>query len=265
MKIRPLKFRSDTIQRFLVLSRTLYQNLRSIGFGLMVRSTSNFLDLLSSSLLFFLPSFLFSPLFFFPIRFLAPLSPLTFLLFLLFPSSFLSLPSNLLSSISSFFLFDLDLLPSLPRILSYVFSFFLDTSPFSFCSSPFHLLHFFMAPLLFFPSFAPPTHSKSNPLPLKHGKVEKSVCGGTLCPPLFFFIFLIFFRFFLSPPTFSLLSPLFFFFLILIFSPPSHEFSLMSSHFFFIPLFFFLLLSLPPSPLLFGSPYFLSIFCSAHP
>ena len=50
----------------------LYQNLRSIGSGLMVRSTSNFLDLLSFSLLFFLPSFLFSLLSFFfllPIRF----------------------------------------------------------------------------------------------------------------------------------------------------------------------------------------------------
>ena len=43
----------------------LYQNLRSIGPGLMVQSTSNSLNLLSSSLLFFLPSFLFfSPLFF---------------------------------------------------------------------------------------------------------------------------------------------------------------------------------------------------------
>ena len=38
----------------------LYQNLRLIGPGLLVRSTSNSLDLLFSSLLFFLPSFLFS-------------------------------------------------------------------------------------------------------------------------------------------------------------------------------------------------------------
>ena len=104
MKLRPLKFRSETNQWCLVLSRMLYQNLRSIGSGLMVRSTSNSLDLLSSSFLFFLPSFLFFSLLaaffsFLPLFLLAPL-PLRF--WLIFFKNYL--PLFFLPSSSFFFL-----------------------------------------------------------------------------------------------------------------------------------------------------------------
>ena len=152
-----------------------------------------------------------------------------------------------------------------PHPPSHKFS--LMSSPFFYTSPFFLFISLPPSPLLFslpffLSFFCSPIHSKSPPLPLKHGKVKKWVWGDTMSPTMFFIFLILFFliffifRFFLSPPTFSLLSPFFF---NLDFSPPSHEFSLMSSPFFLYLSFFFLLLSLPPSPLLFGSSFFLPL------
>ena len=105
MKIRPLKFQSETIQWFLVLSRMLYLNLRSIGLGLMVRLISNSLYLLSSSLFFFLPSFLFFsllPLFFSSYPFFVGSLPLRYWLIFYKNSLFLTLSSYIFSFLFPF-------------------------------------------------------------------------------------------------------------------------------------------------------------------
>ena len=136
----------------------LYQNLRSIGSGLMVRSTSNSLDLLSSSILFFLPSSLFSPPSFPPIHFFfwlpPPYSPLFFLpSFLFSPTSF--------PSVCFFFCFPLT------SHLSLLFLFLLFfTLPPLFPFFVFWLLLLILSPL---PPPPPPQ--------------------GTLCPSLFDFDF----------------------------------------------------------------------------
>ena len=148
----------------------LYQNLRSIRPGLMVRSTSNSLDILSSSLLFFLPSFFFlsSPFYFLSYPFSCWLSP---------PPPPPPPPPPLLSTF----------LASLP----------LKNSPsLTLCFIPLFLSFFF--------SFCSPlgsTPQNPPPLPMFYGKVEKWVTfvgvWGTLCPPLFdFFLFCLFFLIF---------------------------------------------------------------------
>ena len=78
----------------------LYQNLISIGPVLMVRSISNSLDLLFSSLLFFLPSFIFFsllPLFVSSYPFFVGSPPLHFWLLSYKNSLFLTLSSYLFS------------------------------------------------------------------------------------------------------------------------------------------------------------------------
>ena len=135
------------------------------------------------------------------------------ILFFLFFVSFSPLQPSLFCLL--FFFFYLDLLPP-SHEFSLMSSPFFYTSPF-FCSSPFHLLHFFLGQFLFFPYFAPPTHSKSPPLPLKYGKVEKWVWGDPMSPHYVFyfydFIFIIFLFFVsFSPLQDSLFCLLFFFF-----------------------------------------------------
>ena len=153
MKIRPLKFRS-------VMSRILYQNLRSIGSGLMVRSTSNSLYLLFSSLISFLPSslsFISSLFSFLPIRLFFPPSHFFFffrsLSLLFFPfvgspplrffgspfslKNYLSLSSSSSPSFPSFFFFFFFFFPLFFSFLSYLFYFlsirlFFPPSPFFF-------------------------------------------------------------------------------------------------------------------------------------
>ena len=141
----------------------------------MVRSTSNSLDLLSSSILFFLPSFLFSPTSFPPIHFF-----------------FFGFPLPLHYAPPPFFFFP----------LFFFFSLF-----FSLSSLPTTLFFFLLHP-----------SKKSPPLPLKHGKVEKWVCGS---PTMFFYfiffiIFLYFFFIFLYIfISFNVLFSYFYFFVFL--------------------------------------------------
>ena len=116
-----------------------------------------------------------------------------FIFYFLFFISFSPLQPSLFCLL--FFFLILIFSPSLPRILSYVFSFFLILLFF------FLLLSLLPSPILFgSPSFRlpffsfhfllpPPTHSKSHPLPLKHGKVEKWVCRGDPMSHTTFFLF----------------------------------------------------------------------------
>ena len=158
----------------------LYQNLRSIGPSLMVRSTSNSFHLLSSSLLFFLPFFLF------------------FSLLLLFFSSY---PSSFSSSFPLFF-------SSYP--FSLLLSFFFVGSPpqrFWLISSKNSLFltlsSYLFSFLFFFFFFWLPHSSKPSSTSLKAWESgELGVWGDPMSPLSFFFflnflyIFLTFFLFF---------------------------------------------------------------------
>ena len=109
------------------------------------------------------------------------------------PSSppFSSFLSSLLFFLSSFLFF------SLLHLFFSSYPFFFGSPPLRFWlistkNSLFLTLSSYLFSFLFlFFFFWPSTPQNPPPPPLKHGKVEKWVCGWTLCPPLCFFFLIL--------------------------------------------------------------------------